>query len=53
MVSKRFTKKALSVLLSLFMPEQQLSAFLTLQPLNTVPHVVVTPKHKIIFVATS
>jgi hypothetical protein len=29
------------------------SAFPTLQPFNTVPQVVVTPSHKIIFVATS
>ena len=32
---------------------QWLSTFLRLQSFNTVPHVVVTPKHKIIFVAIS
>lgn len=30
-----------------------LSALLTLRPLNTVPHVAMTPNHKIIFIATS
>jgi hypothetical protein len=29
------------------------SAFPMLQPFNTVPHVGLTPSHKIIFVATS
>lgn len=29
------------------------STFLMLSPLNTVPHVVATPSHKIIFIATS
>ena len=33
--------------------EQQLPTFLMLQPFNTAPHVVVTPNHKITFVATS
>ena len=33
--------------------EQWFSTFLMLWPFNTVPHVVVTPNHKIIFVATS
>jgi hypothetical protein len=28
------------------------SAVLMLQPFNTVPHVVVNPNHKVIFVAT-
>lgn len=31
--------------------EQWSSAFWTLQPFNTVPHIVVTPHQKIIFVA--
>lgn len=29
------------------------AAFLMLEPLNTVPHVMVTPSQKIIFVTTS
>lgn len=33
--------------------DQWVSAFLMLRPFNTAPHVVVTPKHKIIFVAIS
>lgn len=33
--------------------EQWFSTFLVLQPLNTVPHVVVTHNHKIVFVATA
>jgi hypothetical protein len=32
---------------------QWFSTFLMLWPFNTVPHVVVTPNHKIIFIATS
>jgi hypothetical protein len=30
-----------------------LSTFLTMQPFNTVSHIVVTANHKIIFIATS
>jgi hypothetical protein len=33
--------------------DQHFSAFLMLQPFNTVPRVVVTPNQSIIFVATS
>jgi hypothetical protein len=33
--------------------EQQFSTFLMLQPFSTLPHVVVTPNHEIIFVASS
>lgn len=33
--------------------EQYLSTFLMSQPFNTVPRVVITPKRKIILVATS
>jgi hypothetical protein len=33
--------------------EQRFSPLLMLQPLNTAPHVVVIPNHKIIFVGTS
>jgi hypothetical protein len=33
--------------------QQWLSAFLMLEPFNTVPHALVTPNHKIIFVTTS
>jgi hypothetical protein len=33
--------------------EQRLATFPMLQPFTTVPCVVVTPNHKIIFVATS
>ncbi len=33
--------------------DQWFSTFLMPRPFNTVPHVVVTPNHKIIFVATS
>jgi hypothetical protein len=33
--------------------EQWFSAFLTLRPFKTVPRLVVTLNHKIIFVATS
>jgi hypothetical protein len=32
--------------------EQWFSAFPVLQPFTTVPHVVVTPSHKMIFLAT-
>jgi hypothetical protein len=31
---------------------QWLPTFLVLQPFNMVPHVVVTPSHKVIFIAT-
>jgi len=34
-------------------PKPWLSTFLMLQPFNKVPHVVVTSKHKINFMATS
>jgi hypothetical protein len=33
--------------------DQWFSPFLMLQPFDTVPHVVATPNHKSIFVATS
>jgi hypothetical protein len=33
--------------------EQWFSTFLMLLPFNTVPHVVLIPNHKIIFIATS
>ena len=33
--------------------KQRFSAILTLWPFNSVPHVVVTPNHKIIFITTS
>lgn len=39
--------KGTDVMLSQWFP-----TFLMLRPLSTVPHVVVTPKHKIIFIAT-
>jgi hypothetical protein len=34
-------------------PEQWFSTFLMLQPFNRIPHVVVTPNHKIVFAANS
>lgn len=33
--------------------DNRFSTFLTVRPSNAVPHVVVTPSHKIIFVAIS
>ena len=44
---QKVTKVSFSLL-----QDQWFSTFLMLRPLNTVPHVVGTPSHKVIFVAT-